>query len=76
MYVDAAKAGEVRFCGGEVDLMAVCRPGERQILTLLVVALPLKGVLISCTDTASAPQIKGDVARRGPCGDGADASIR
>jgi hypothetical protein len=69
VYVDGKKAGEVRFPAGEVDLTATCRPGGKHVLSLLVVALPLKGVLLSYTDTNSAREVKGSVARRGLCGD-------
>src|SRR5262249_54059367 len=60
---------EVRFPGGEVNLTAACRPGATHRLSLLVVALPLKGVLLSYTDTNSAREVKGTVERRGLCGD-------
>jgi len=69
VYVDGAKAGDVRFPGGEVDLTSVCRAGSTYRLSLLVVALPLKGVMLSYTDSASAREVKGSVARRGLCGD-------
>jgi hypothetical protein len=69
VYVDGKKVGEVRFPAGEVDLTAVCRPGARHVLSLLVVALPLKGVLLSYADTNSAREVKGSVERRGLCGD-------
>jgi beta-galactosidase len=69
LYVDGAKVGEARFPGGEVDLTPVCRPGGTYRLSLLVVALPLKGVMLSYTDSASAREVKGSVARRGLCGD-------
>ena len=69
VYVDGNPVGEARFPGGEVDLTAHCRPGRTHQLSLLVVALPLKGVMLSYTDTASAREVKGTVARRGLCGD-------
>ena len=69
VFVDGKKAGEIRFPAGEVDLTAVCRPGGKHVLSLLVVALPLKGVLLSYTDTNSAREVKGTVERRGLCGD-------
>jgi hypothetical protein len=69
VYVDGKKAGEVRFPAGEVDLTAACRPGSKHALSLLVVAMPLKGVLLSYTDTNSARTVKGAVERRGLCGD-------
>ncbi len=69
VYVDGQKAGEIAFPGGELDLTAACRPGVKQTLSLLVVALPLKGVLLSYTDTNTAREVKGQVPRRGLCGD-------
>src|SRR5258707_43417 len=47
VYLDGKKVGEARFPAGEVDLPTACRPGRKQVLSLLVVALPLKGVLLS-----------------------------
>ncbi|HVY70931.1 MAG TPA: hypothetical protein VHH73_13445, partial [Verrucomicrobiae bacterium] len=69
VYVDGTRAGEIHFPGGELDLTSACRPGVTQRLSLLVVALPLKGVMLSYTDSASAREVKGTVARRGLCGD-------
>ena len=69
VYVNAKKAGETQFPGGEVDLTSVCRPGGTHRLSLFVVAMPLKGVMLSYTDSASAQEVKGSVARRGLCGD-------
>jgi hypothetical protein len=69
LFVDGKKVGEVRFPTGEADLTSVCRPGGKYMLSLLVVAMPLKGVMLSYGDTASAKEVKGSVARRGLCGD-------
>ena len=69
VYVDGKQAGEIRFPGGEVDLTSMCRPGAKHVLSILVVAMPLKGVMLSYNDTASAREVKGLVARRGLCGD-------
>jgi beta-galactosidase/beta-glucuronidase len=69
VYVDGIKAGQVRFPEGEVDLTSICRPGNTYRISLLVVGLPLKGVMLSYTDSASARTVKGSVARRGLCGD-------
>ncbi|HTU93625.1 MAG TPA: glycoside hydrolase family 2 TIM barrel-domain containing protein [Gemmataceae bacterium] len=69
VYVDGKNVGEIRFPAGEADLTAVCRPGGKHILSLLVLALPLKGILLSYTDTNSAREVKGSVERRGLCGD-------
>ncbi len=69
VFVDGKKAGEIRFPGGEVDLTAACRPGRTYVLSLLVVAMPLKAVLLSHTDTNAAKEVKGTVDRCGLCGD-------
>jgi beta-galactosidase len=69
VYVDEKKAGEIRFPGGTVDISSLCRPGSKHLLSMLVVAMPLKGVMLSYNDTASARAMKGSVARRGLCGD-------
>src|SRR5207253_296285 len=66
---DGKKVGEVRFPAGEADLTAACRPGGKHVLSLLVLTLPLKGVLLSYTDTNSAREVKGSMERRGLCGD-------
>jgi len=68
VYVDGHKAGDIRYPAGELDLTATCRPGTR-MLSILVIAMPLNGVMLSYNDTASARQVKGSVARRGLCGD-------
>ncbi len=69
VFVDGKRAGEVRFPGGELDLSAACRPGGMHVVSILVVALPLRGVMLSYNDTASARLVKGSVPRRGLCGD-------
>jgi beta-galactosidase len=69
VFVDGKKAGEIRFPGGEVDLTPMGRAGSKHVLSMLVVAMPLKGVMLSYNDTASAREVRGSVARRGLCGD-------
>jgi hypothetical protein len=69
VYLDGKKAGQIRFPAGEVDLTGVCEPGRKHLLSVLVIALPLKGVRMSYTDTAAAREVKGSVPRRGLCGD-------
>ena len=69
VYLDGKRAGEIRFPAGEVDLTTLCRPGRKHLLSILVVAMPLKAVMLSYNDTASARRVKGSVARRGLCGD-------
>jgi hypothetical protein len=69
VYVDGKQVGEAHFPAEDVDLTGVCKPGGKHVLSLLVVALPLKGVLLSYNDTNSAREVKGQVERRGLCGD-------
>ncbi len=69
VYVDGRKVGEIRFPAGQVDLSAAVRPGATHVLSLLVVAMPLKAVMESYNDTNTARQRKGKVERRGLCGD-------
>jgi len=69
VYVDGQKVGEVRFPWGEVDLTSVCRPGQTQVLSLYVQALPLRAVTLAFGDTATPRQVRGQVERRGLCGD-------
>jgi len=69
VFVDATNAGEIRFPTGELDLTQLCKPGATHLLSVLVVALPMKGIMLSYTDSAAAREVKGSVARRGLCGD-------
>jgi beta-galactosidase len=80
VYVDGKRVGETRFPGGEVDVTAACSPGREQALSVLVIAMPLKGVLLSISDPVAAAQVEDQVPRRGLCGDvylvGAPAGAR
>ena len=69
VFADGKKAGEIRFPAGEVDLTAWCKPGGKHMLSMYVVAMPLKAVMLSFSDTASSKEAKGSVERRGLCGD-------
>ncbi|HLH57071.1 MAG TPA: glycoside hydrolase family 2 TIM barrel-domain containing protein [Verrucomicrobiae bacterium] len=69
VFLDGRQIGEVRFPAGEIDLTESLKDPGAHVLTLLVVALPLKGVMLSYTDSASAREQKGSVERRGLCGD-------
>ena len=69
VFVDGKQRARSDFPGGELDLTAICQPGSKHVISLLVVAAPLKAVMLSYTDTAAARQVKGTVPRRGLCGD-------
>jgi hypothetical protein len=43
--------------------------GAKHVLSMLVEAMPLKGVMLSYNDTNAARKVTGSVARRGLCGD-------
>jgi len=69
VWVDGKSAGEIRFPAGEIDLSTCCPAGTKHLLSLLVVAMPMKGVMQSYTDSAHAREVVGKVERRGLCGD-------
>jgi len=69
IYLDGRDVGAIVFPCGELDITAACRAGSTHILSMFVVAMPLKGVMLSYIDTASAKEVTGSVARRGLCGD-------
>ena len=69
VYVDGKSMGTVVFPDGTVDLTEACRPGQKHLLSMHVVAVPLKGVMLAFNDTASAREVRGSVERRGLCGD-------
>ncbi len=68
-FLDGKEIGTILFPAGELDLTAACRPGTKQLLTLLVKALPLKEVMLAYNNTGFPQEVKGSVARRGLCGD-------
>jgi hypothetical protein len=69
VYVDGAKAGELRYPAGELDLTARARPGATHTLSMMVTAMPLQAVMLSFSDSANAKTMEGRVARKGLCGD-------
>jgi beta-galactosidase len=69
VFLDGKLVGDVRFPGGELEVTQSCRPGQKQVLSLRVAALPLKAVLLSYNDTNQAREVQGTVPRRGLCGD-------
>jgi len=69
VFVDGKQVGEIHFPGGDLEITDSCRPGASKTLSMLVVALPLKGVMMAYRDSASAREVKGSVERRGLCGD-------
>ena len=69
VFLDGKKLGEMYFPSGEVDLTSACRPGEKQVLSLGVKAVPLAAVMQAFTDTGVPKTVKGSVELAGLCGD-------
>ena len=69
VFIDGRKAGEAQFPAGDVDITSVCKPGSQQILSLRVVARPLREVMLMFNDTNASRGGVGKVERRGLCGD-------
>jgi hypothetical protein len=69
VYIDGKSVGTMRYPAGEVDLTASCKPGQTHTLDMLVVALPLKAVMLSFGDTNAPKEVQGSVPLPGLCGD-------
>ena len=69
VYLDGKPVGEIRYPAGELDLSAAVRPGQTHVLSMRVDALPLKALMESFRDSATARTIEGTVSRKGLCGD-------
>jgi len=69
VYMDGKKVDEMAFPGGEVDITSACKPGGKQVLSILVVAKPLDRLVTSVAQTGQARRVAGTVARRGLTGD-------
>jgi beta-galactosidase len=69
VYLDGEKVGDMYFPSGEVDITSACRPGQQQVLSLCVKAVPLAAVMQAFTDTSAPKTVKGSVELRGLCGD-------
>jgi len=69
VFVDGKQAGSIKFPAGEMDITGFVQPGSKHLLSIEAVALPLKAVMLSYTDTNHARQMQATVQRRGLCGD-------
>jgi hypothetical protein len=69
VYLDGKKVGDMYFPSGEVEITSACRPGQQQVLSLCVKAVPLAAVMQAFTDTSAPKTVKGSVDLRGLCGD-------
>lgn len=62
---DGKKAGKIPYPGGEVDITAYCRPGQRHVLSALVFATPMAGVMLDYSDSAAPKAV---APKKGPVG--------
>jgi hypothetical protein len=80
VFVDGRKVGEAQFPAGQIDLTSACQPGSTHLLSLRVVARPMREIMLMFNDTNAARGGAAKVERRGLCGDaylvGAPAGAR
>ena len=69
VYIDGHAVGQMRFPAGQVEFSSAVHPGATHVLTLCVVAMPLREVMETYNDTNASRQRQGKVERRGLCGD-------
>ena len=74
VFIDGKPAGEIRFPGGELELTPFCRPGRKQVLSMLVIAMPLSAVTTlprgqGVLNSMSGSEYQGNVTLKGLCGD-------
>ena len=65
LTIDGKKAGKIPYPGGEVDITAACRPGAKHVLSALVFAKPMGGVMLDYSDSAAPKEI---AKKKGPAG--------
>lgn len=69
VFIDGVRLGEMLFPSGELDLTSICSPGKKYIISMKITALPLSDVVAVYSDSNASRQGKGQVERRGLCGD-------
>ncbi|MCF8226959.1 MAG: hypothetical protein K9J30_13870 [Bacteroidales bacterium] len=69
IFIDGKRTGEILFPAGELDLTPICIAGNTHLLSMKVTALPLSDVVAIFSDSNASRQGRGQVARRGLCGD-------
>ncbi len=69
VYIDGKSMGRIGFPGGEVDVTAACKPGQKHLLSLGVKALPLAEIVAVFNNTNAPGRRRGRVSRKGLCGD-------
>jgi hypothetical protein len=69
VFINGSMAGEILFPAGELDMTSLTKTGNKYLLSIKVTALPLRDVVALFNDSNASRQGKGEVARRGLCGD-------
>lgn len=71
VMLDGKPVGQIRWPGGEVDLTDHIRPGQDQVLTILIVATPEEGLVLRLMENATAQitQQKSTLNSKGLTGD-------
>jgi hypothetical protein len=70
VFIDGKKTGHLYFPAGDLDITAACANGEKHVVSMLVVAIPLNTVMKSYGDSNAPKDVKDvHVAQRGLCGD-------
>jgi len=69
VFLDGKPAGTVQYPGGKLNIKAQSKPGEKQVLSICVAALPLSEEMTSFAKFNLSVTSKASVARRGLCGD-------
>ena len=69
VFMDEVRLGEILFPSGEIDLTGVCLPGKTYRISMKVTALPMSDVVAVYSDSNAPRKGRGEVERRGLCGD-------
>ena len=69
VFINDIRIGEILFPSGKLDLTSVCTPGEKYTISMKVTVLPLSDVVAVFSDSNAPRTGKGQVDRRGLCGD-------
>jgi beta-galactosidase len=69
VYLDNRLIGNVGYPGGKLNITAACKPGEKQVLSICVAALPLSKEMTVFMKGDLTATGQATVTRRGLCGD-------
>jgi hypothetical protein len=69
VYLDGKMIGNVGYPGGKLNITSACKPGEKQVLSICVAALPLSKEMTVFMKGDLTATGQATVGRRGLCGD-------